>query len=118
MCSGRGWPPLILNLPSQAVSSSSALEALHHVAAAQALASRAYFDPSMVALLYFPDEHKYAVYTPLFGPVAVPLVLALVKEVKEWRAERKRRKAREEEGRAPHERAEVAGGSAKEKKDG
>ncbi|GAA6024414.1 hypothetical protein JCM8202_004705 [Rhodotorula sphaerocarpa] len=102
----------------EAVSSSSALEALHHVAAAQALASRAYFDPSMMALLYFPDEHKYAVYTPLFGPVAVPLVLALVKEVKEWRAERKRRKAREEEGRAPDERAEVAGGSAKEKKDG
>lgn len=54
----------------------------------------------MLALLYFPDEHKYAVYTPLFGPVAVPLLVALLKEVRQWRRERKRRREeREREGR-------------------
>lgn len=46
----------------------------------------------MLALLYFPDEHKYAIYTPLFGPVAVPMVVALLKEWKEWK-ERRRKKA-------------------------
>ncbi|GAA5860984.1 hypothetical protein JCM8547_007997 [Rhodosporidiobolus lusitaniae] len=75
--------------------------ALSHAAHAQSLASQVYFDPSMLALLYFPDEHKYAVYTPLFGPVSVPLLVALVKEVKEWReGKRRKKKAAEEEKRA------------------
>lgn len=42
----------------------------------------------MLALLYFPDEHKYAVYTPLFAPVAVPMVAALFREFKAWKAGR------------------------------
>ncbi|CAD6910961.1 unnamed protein product [Tilletia controversa] len=54
------------------------------------LASRAFFHPSMLGLLYFPEEHKYAVYTPLFGPVAVPLLVALVRELKDWRKARRR----------------------------
>ncbi|KAJ3251347.1 hypothetical protein HDU77_005970, partial [Chytriomyces hyalinus] len=32
-------------------------------------AERAFFDPTMVSLLYFPNEHKFAVYMPLFLPV-------------------------------------------------
>jgi len=55
----------------------------------------------MLPLLYFPQEHKYAVYTPLFGPVAVPLVVGLLKELKEWREARKKKeevlKGKEEE---------------------
>lgn len=39
----------------------------------------------MLALLYFPAEHKYAVYTPLFASVAVPLVAAVVREIIAWR---------------------------------
>ena len=35
----------------------------------------------MVSMLYFPDEHKYAIYTPLFGPLALPLLMALLKEL-------------------------------------
>lgn len=46
----------------------------------------------MVSMLYFPDEHKYAIYTPLFGPLALPLVMALLRElqliVKGWKAKR------------------------------
>ncbi|KAK4046772.1 GPI transamidase component [Microbotryomycetes sp. JL221] len=64
--------------------------ALQHAAKANTLASAAYFDPSMLALLYFPDEHKYAIYTPLFGPVAVPLVVILLKELKAWRDRRRK----------------------------
>ncbi|KAH9823408.1 phosphatidylinositol-glycan biosynthesis class S protein [Melampsora americana] len=46
------------------------------------LSSQAVFNPSMLSLLYFPDEHKYAVYTPLFGPIFVPLLVCLIKELK------------------------------------
>ncbi|SCV71177.1 BQ2448_2765 [Microbotryum intermedium] len=66
---------------------------LHHASKALSLASKAYFDPSMLALLYFPDNHKYAIYTPLFGPVAVPLLVALIKE---WKGRRKGRERKEE----------------------
>lgn len=47
----------------------------------------------MLALLYFPDEHKYAVYTPFFAPVMVPLLAALLKEWKDWKKKAKLRKA-------------------------
>jgi hypothetical protein len=55
-------------------------------------AEKAFFDDKMVSMLYFPDEHKYAIYTPLFGPLALPLVMALLRElqllVKGWKAKR------------------------------
>ncbi|PWN53809.1 hypothetical protein IE53DRAFT_383648 [Violaceomyces palustris] len=50
---------------------------------AQSLSSSAFFNPSMLGMLYFPEEHKYAVYTPLFGPLIVPLVVASIKLFKE-----------------------------------
>lgn len=36
----------------------------------------------MVGQVYFPDEHKVAVYLPLLGPIGVPLVVGLLKEIK------------------------------------
>jgi len=42
-------------------------------------AEKAFFDIEMVSKLYFPD--KYAIYSPLFGPLALPLVIALLKEL-------------------------------------
>ncbi|WVQ63839.1 uncharacterized protein L199_001995 [Kwoniella botswanensis] len=53
------------------------------------LANKAFFDPSMMGLLYFPDEHKFAVYTPLFAPIAVPLLLGLIKEFIAWKKKRR-----------------------------
>ena len=64
--------------------------ALQHSRRALTLASRAFFNPGMLALLYFPAEHKYAVYTPLFAPVAVPLMVTLLREVSAWRKTRNR----------------------------
>ena len=46
----------------------------------------AFFNEHILSMLYFPDEHKLAVYVPLFVPVLVPLVLAVVSEVKKARA--------------------------------
>ncbi|VBB81240.1 Putative GPI transamidase component PIG-S [Podospora comata] len=70
-------------------------EGLTHSRIAEAEAERAFFEKSMVGQLYFPDEHKIAVYLPLLGPVAVPLVMGLINEIKAWR---KRRRERAEKG--------------------
>ena len=42
----------------------------------------------MLALLYFPAEHKYAVYTPLFASIAAPLIAAVVREFLAWKRSR------------------------------
>uniref|UniRef100_A0A2M4BID8 Putative gpi transamidase complex n=1 Tax=Anopheles marajoara TaxID=58244 RepID=A0A2M4BID8_9DIPT len=39
-------------------------------------AERAFFDPSLLALLYFPNEQKYAIYIPLFLPIMIPVVFS------------------------------------------
>ncbi|KAJ4384094.1 GPI transamidase component [Didymella sp. IMI 355093] len=56
--------------------------ALEHARVAEVEAEKAFFERSMVGQVYFPDEHKVAVYLPLLGPVAVPLVMAALKELK------------------------------------
>ncbi|KAJ2799608.1 GPI transamidase component [Coemansia guatemalensis] len=63
--------------------------AFESAAAATAFAETAFFDPSMVSMLYFPDQHKYAIYMPFFLPVAIP-VLAAIKRII---SERRRNKA-------------------------
>lgn len=45
-------------------------------------AEKAFFERTMVAQVYFPDEHKVAVYLPLLGPVGVPLVMGGIKVLK------------------------------------
>jgi len=55
----------------------------------QIASEKAFFDPSMLALLYFPDDQKYAVYVPLFLPVGVPVVFSLVYIIRAARAYRK-----------------------------
>ena len=42
-------------------------------------ANQAFFHHDMLPALYFPDEHLYAVYLPLFLPISVPLLGALLK---------------------------------------
>ena len=56
--------------------------ALEHAKIAEAEAEKGFFEKSMVGQVYFPDEHKVAVYLPLLGPVGVPLVMSAIKESK------------------------------------
>jgi len=72
-----------------AVASHSPKLALQYSSRALSLASRAFFNPGMLALLYFPPEHNLAVYTPLLAPVAVPLVAAVLREISQWRKSRR-----------------------------
>ena len=60
-------------------------KALANARIAEGEAEHAFFEPSMVGQVYFPEEHKVAVYVPLLGPMAVPLVMALIKELRSLR---------------------------------
>ncbi|KAI5777387.1 phosphatidylinositol-glycan biosynthesis class S protein [Geopyxis carbonaria] len=55
--------------------------ALSHGRNAAAQAEQAFFEKSMVGQVYFPEEHKVAVYLPLLGPVGVPLLSSAFKEI-------------------------------------
>ncbi|KAI1424917.1 phosphatidylinositol-glycan biosynthesis class S protein [Xylaria sp. FL1777] len=68
-------------------------ESLEHARIAETEAERAFFEKSMVGQLYFPDEHKVAVYLPLLGPVGVPLLMGLITELKAWKTRRQKAKA-------------------------
>ena len=41
------------------------------------LSETAFFDKSLLKLLYFPDDQKYAIYIPYFLPVGVPVILSM-----------------------------------------
>ena len=52
-------------------------------------AEKAFFDNSLLALLYFPEDQKYAIYIPLFLPIAfsffssfVPLIQKILAKVR------------------------------------
>ncbi|CAM1508604.1 Fc.00g054520.m01.CDS01 [Cosmosporella sp. VM-42] len=79
----------------QACASLGGPEGLLHARIAEEEAERAFFEKSMVGQLYFPDEHKIAVYLPLLGPVGVPLLLGLINELRSWV---KRRRQRAQDG--------------------
>ncbi|KDR80088.1 hypothetical protein GALMADRAFT_136636 [Galerina marginata CBS 339.88] len=70
-------------------STTSLQQTFSHSAESLHLASRAFFSPGMLALLYFPAEHKYAVYTPLFASAVIPLFVAALRELLAYRRERK-----------------------------
>ncbi|XP_074529020.1 GPI transamidase component PIG-S isoform X2 [Halichoeres trimaculatus] len=57
---------------------------------------RAFFDPSLLHLLYFPDDQKFAIYIPLFLPMCVPILLSLLKIVSEARKKRKEKLAKKD----------------------
>ncbi|CAH2229552.1 jg19690 [Pararge aegeria aegeria] len=46
-------------------------------------AETAFMEPSLLALLYFPDDQKYAIYIPLFLPIMFPVILSL-KNLIDW----------------------------------
>ncbi|EME87502.1 uncharacterized protein MYCFIDRAFT_97278, partial [Pseudocercospora fijiensis CIRAD86] len=59
--------------------------ALRNARTAEEEVEKAFFEPSMVGQVYFPDEHKVAVYVPLLGPMAVPLIMSSLKELQKFR---------------------------------
>lgn len=64
--------------------------ALEHARVAEAEVEKAFFEPSMVGQVYFPEEHKVAVYVPLLGPMAVPLIMSALKELRKFRQKKQK----------------------------
>lgn len=54
-------------------------QAVKYAREAYIAAERAFNDPSLLELLYFPEEQKYAIYIPLFLPVNLPVLFSLRK---------------------------------------
>lgn len=70
--------------------------ALQYSKEALLASERAFFDPSLLHLLYFPDDQKFAIYIPLFLPMCVPILLSLLKMVSEFRQKLRDKKAKKE----------------------
>jgi hypothetical protein len=51
---------------------------------AHAHTERAFFHTSILSLLYFPGEHKLAVYLPLALPLLLSLCLRCTQETARW----------------------------------
>lgn len=51
---------------------------------ARRLAEEAFSHPSILAQLNFPDQHKVAMYLPLFLPAGLAILMALGKEAKRY----------------------------------
>ncbi|CAM0884224.1 unnamed protein product [Alopecurus aequalis] len=66
------------------ISDSSAVSATR----ARALAEDAFFHPSISSISYASVEHYFAIYMPFFAPVSLHVLLAAIKELKRYRAER------------------------------
>lgn len=52
-------------------------EAVKYARIAFIAAEKAFNDPSLLELLYFPEEQKYAIYIPLYLPIMIPVVFSL-----------------------------------------
>ncbi|RUS81540.1 hypothetical protein EGW08_010710, partial [Elysia chlorotica] len=49
----------------------------------------AFFHPSLLELLYFPEDQKFAIYIPLFLPISIPVLTSTVQAVKWFNQRRK-----------------------------
>lgn len=56
----------------------------------------AFFDPSILELLYFPDDQKYAIYIPLFLPISLPVILSLRQALRWYRGENDEKKDKQD----------------------
>ncbi|XP_066308211.1 uncharacterized protein [Miscanthus floridulus] len=66
------------------ISDSSAVSATR----ARALAEDAFSHPSIMSISYASIEHYFAIYMPFFAPVSLHVLLAAIKELKRYKAER------------------------------
>eukprot|EP01132_Coremiostelium_polycephalum_P004256 gene4256-5326_t len=86
-----------LNLAHQRLEMNDYRGALHASKVALVASENAFFDKNMLSQLYFPDEHKYAVYTPLFVPVCFPIIAGTIQELKHFLKKRKQQKQQQQQ---------------------
>lgn len=93
--------PVLISVQDSMVLLKRSLEALHNgdwstsiVSAGESLekAQKAFFDKMMVQQVFFPEEHKIAIYMPLLGPIGIVMGMGLVREIKAWKGSKKNKK--------------------------
>lgn len=52
----------------------------------------AFFDKMMVQQVFFPEEHKVAIYLPLLGPASVVLLMGTMRMLKEYKEDKRKKK--------------------------
>lgn len=67
----------------------------HHANQALVESNLAFFEKEMVQQIYFPEEHKFAVYSPLLGPIFTILFLGFIRITQDIKALRKSYKKKE-----------------------
>ncbi|KAM9788498.1 GPI transamidase component PIG-S [Neosynchiropus ocellatus] len=85
-----------LQLAVAELESANVAFALQYSKEAMLASERAFFDPSLLHLLYFPDDQKFAIYIPLFLPMCVPILLSLLKILSEVRKRRREKQTKKE----------------------
>lgn len=67
-----------VRLAKQFLAENDIHEAVKHARTAFIAAEKAFNDPSLLELLYFPEEQKYAIYIPLFLPIMIPVIFSIL----------------------------------------
>ncbi|OWB54279.1 hypothetical protein B5S28_g124 [[Candida] boidinii] len=73
-----------INLSIESLHKNDWSAANHHSAKAAIFADESFFQKDMVQQLYFPDEHKMAIYVPLLGPLISLTAVGLFKTIVEF----------------------------------
>ncbi|BFY97511.1 hypothetical protein BsWGS_00551 [Bradybaena similaris] len=76
----------------QLLASGQLKEAFLASRAAVEASEMAFFHPSLLELLYFPEDQKFAIYIPLFLPISIPIMMSIMQAVK-WFKQQKKLKA-------------------------
>lgn len=79
-------------------------KAVKHARIAFIAAEKAFNDPSLLELLYFPEEQKYAIYIPLYLPIMIPVIFSF-NSIKKYF---KKNKQQEEQSDVVDEKDEVS----------
>lgn len=77
--------------------------AVKHARIAYIAAEKAFNDPSLLELLYFPEEQKYAIYIPLYLPIMIPVLFSFNSIKKYFKKNKNERKSGEEEQQVENE---------------
>ncbi|ESO90553.1 hypothetical protein LOTGIDRAFT_123335 [Lottia gigantea] len=71
------------------LSTGNLVDAFHSSKRAIIASEKAFFDPSLLELLYFPEDQKFAIYIPLFLPISIPLITAMMHAIKWFKGTKK-----------------------------
>ncbi|XP_033102241.1 GPI transamidase component PIG-S-like [Anneissia japonica] len=71
-----------IQLSERFLAEGNVYRAFHASKKAIQTAEEAFFDSSLLELLYFPEDQKFAIYIPLFLPIMLPIVSSFYKSVR------------------------------------